>query len=319
MKNILIYNSGGGLGDTIQLFQLILSLQNTFKKSRFFYLSAHENHFDGKLKDYNIKLYPLNLNLKYFGFRLWHFFLVKKIFLKKKIDKFDLIIDLQSKLRNTLILKRIPHINFYSSTLNFFLCSKKNNFSSKNHIENLSEFLSINIKKIKYDLNLIPQKYFVESQKILPKKNYIGFALTQGNAYRKKSWSIKNFVDLAKIFQAEGKIIVFFVEKNNLCLIENLKKEIPNAIFPESMSDLSGPAFVTALSTKLEKAITIDNGIMHMINLAEIPMIVLFGPTNSNKFAPKRKSVVVIDSKQLKQSADINSITVEEVYNYSRI
>ena len=31
----------------------------------------------------------------------------------------------------------------------------------------------------------------------------------------------------------------------------------------------------------------IDNGVMHMMSLAEIPMIVLFGPTNSEKFAPK--------------------------------
>jgi hypothetical protein len=31
MKSILLYNSGGGLGDAIQLFELILSLQKHFK------------------------------------------------------------------------------------------------------------------------------------------------------------------------------------------------------------------------------------------------------------------------------------------------
>ena len=45
MKQILLYNSGGGLGDSIQLFNLILSLQNYFKESKFYYLGAHENHF----------------------------------------------------------------------------------------------------------------------------------------------------------------------------------------------------------------------------------------------------------------------------------
>ena len=40
MKKILIYNSGGGLGDSIQLFTLILSLQKHFKSSEFFYLDA---------------------------------------------------------------------------------------------------------------------------------------------------------------------------------------------------------------------------------------------------------------------------------------
>ena len=78
MKKILIYNSGGGLGDSIQLINLILSLQNHYRKSKFFYLGAHTNHFKVKLKEFNIKIETLELNLKYFGFR-WHIYLLKKI------------------------------------------------------------------------------------------------------------------------------------------------------------------------------------------------------------------------------------------------
>ena len=55
MKQILIYNSGGGLGDSIQIIPLILSLKNHFKSSDFYYLSSHENHFVDKLKDYGIQ------------------------------------------------------------------------------------------------------------------------------------------------------------------------------------------------------------------------------------------------------------------------
>ena len=71
-KKILIYNSGGGLGDTIQLFPLILSLKNHFNKCALFYLGAHQNHFNEKLKEFNIKLDTIDLDLKYFGFRWWH-------------------------------------------------------------------------------------------------------------------------------------------------------------------------------------------------------------------------------------------------------
>jgi len=59
VKKILIYNSGGGLGDAIQLFPLILSIKNQFNPTDFYYLGAHENHFVGKLKNYNVKI---NLN-----------------------------------------------------------------------------------------------------------------------------------------------------------------------------------------------------------------------------------------------------------------
>jgi len=67
LKKILIYNSGGGLGDAIQLFPLILSLKNHFKSGDFYYLGAHENHFLKKLKDFNVNIKTLDLSLKYFG------------------------------------------------------------------------------------------------------------------------------------------------------------------------------------------------------------------------------------------------------------
>ena len=112
---ILIYNSGGGLGDRSQLFDLITTLKAKFGYENLYYLSSHKNHFNNSLKDYNIYLKELKHNIIYFGFRWFHLFNSKKKILEKNlIDKFDLIIDLQSKLRNTLILKQFPSNNFYS-------------------------------------------------------------------------------------------------------------------------------------------------------------------------------------------------------------
>ena len=73
------------------------------------------------------------------------------------------------------------------------------------------------------------------------------------------------------------------------------------------------PALVTALASRLSSAISIDNGIMHMMALANIPMVVLFGPTSSEKFAPKNKFTKILDSKKIHKTKDINSIEVNEV------
>ena len=86
-------------------------------------------------------------------------------------------------------------------------------------------------------------------------------------------------------------------------------------MFPETHSELSCPALVTALSSRLDQAVSIDNGVMHMMGLSNIPMIVLFGPTNSEKFAPRNHTVKILDSKKLHGTKDIESITVDEVYN----
>ena len=147
MEKILIYNSGGGLGDSIQLFPLLISLKNHYKKTKFFYLGAHSNHFNEKLKEYKINLDTVNLGLKYFGFRWWHIFFVKKKLKEKMFGKFNLIIDLQTKCRNSIILKRIPHDFFYSKTFNGILTSRKIKFNSENDLENLNLLLNENIKK----------------------------------------------------------------------------------------------------------------------------------------------------------------------------
>ena len=315
MKKILIYNSGGGLGDSIQLISLILSLQNHFKKTKFFYLGAHTNHFQGKLKEFNIKIDTLDLEIKYFGFRWWHLLFVRSNFKKKNLSKFDLIVDLQSKFRNSLILKNIPHIHFYSNTFKNIFMTKKVKFKSKDHVENLSEFLKEKIKSQTFDCKKLPKNLINEAKRLLPKVNYIGFSITQGNEYRKKSWSLYKFISLANKVLIKNKTPVFFIEKNHEHIIEKIKNQVPSAIFPEINSELSCPALVTALSSRLEKAVSIDNGVMHMMGLANIPMIVLFGPTNSEKFAPKNNFIKILDSKKIYETNDIDSISVEDVYN----
>ena len=315
MKKILIYNSGGGLGDSIQIIPLLLSLKNHYRRSNIFYLGAHPNHFEGKLKEYNIKIQTLELNLKYFGFRWWHLLLAKKNFIKTNEVKFDLIIDLQSKIRNSLILKRIPHNHFYSTTFNNLFSTKKVKYKSKDHLENLSIFLGEKIKNINFSCNKLPKNLLSEAKKLLPKTNYIGFSITQGNEYRKKSWSIYKFISLANKSLIKKKIPVFFIEKNQEHIIEKIRNQVPGALFPESTSELSCPALVTALSSRLDQAVSIDNGVMHMMGLANIPMIVLFGPTSSEKFAPKNNFIKILDSKKIHDTSDIESITVDEVYD----
>ncbi len=321
MKNILIYNSGGGLGDSIQLFDLVTSLKINFKHASVFYLGAHTNHFQGSLKEYSIDIPTFEMNLKYFGFRWKHLFLAKKFFNKNSIDKFDLIVDLQSKIRNTLVLNRIPSKYFYSSTLNyFFSTNKKNYMSTKNNLNlilsNVGKLIDKEIPIQKYDIKNINSKYFDEAKRLLPEKKYIGISLTQGNAYRKKSWSLNKFINLSKSIINKGYKPVFFLNDNDNDLIDNIKLEINSALFPEIETNLSCPALITAMATRLEKAISIDNGIMHMIGLANIPMIVLFGPTNSKKFAPKIDNIEILDSKILNNSDDIETISEEDVLKF---
>ena len=52
------------------------------------------------------------------------------------------------------------------------------------------------------------------------------------------------------------------------------------------------------------------------MSLSNIPMIVLFGPTNSEKFAPNNKDIKILDSKKLYNSHDISKIKTKDVLKY---
>ena len=213
---ILVYNSGGGLGDSIQIFDLINSLISKFGSDNIYYLSAHKNHFNHALFDYNLRPKELKTNIIYFGFRWWHLFVSKKKILKDNdLLKFDLIIDIQSKLRNTIILKQFPSNKFYSPTFNFKFCSEKKDYQSTkfdqiNILRNIELLINNKIPQLKFKLNSIDLKYFQEAKRLLPNNNYIGFSMTQGNVYRKKSWPIDKFLNVARQISEKNKKPVFF-------------------------------------------------------------------------------------------------------------
>jgi len=318
INKVLLYNSGGGIGDSIQILPLIETLKGKFKDAKFYYLSAHKNHFNSTLEDFNCKINTLNLDIKYIGFRWWHALIINKSVKKNKIESFDLILDLQSKIRNSLILKRIPHKFFISSCFNFKLCKPRLKIIKEKKINNtilksINLIFDKNYSLDEFNLNKINNKFFSESERLLPKNNYIGFSITQGNVYRKKKWPLENIIKLSSIFVKNNKTPVFFIDKKNLELKNKIKNLIPQAIFPEHESNLASPALVTCLGKRLEFAISIDNGVMHMLSLSKVPIISLFGPTDSEKFAPDYNNSISLDSKKLYNTKDISRITVEDV------
>ena len=324
INRVLLYNSGGGIGDAIQMLSLLNTLKNELKNTKFYYLSAHENHFNSTLKDLNCEIESLNLKIKYFGFRWWHALIVQKRFKMLNIESFDLILDLQSKIRNSLILKKIPHKKFVSSTFNFKLSKPKLNIKKENKIiEAILNAVNIlfekNYQLTEYNINKIHKKFHSESEKLLPNKNYVGLSITQGNIYRKKEWPLDSVIKISSKLLEKGKIPVFFIEKKNSELKNKINSLLPNALFPEHESELGCPALVACLGKRLDFSISIDNGVMHMLSLSKVPMITLFGPTDAEKFAPKYSRSITLDSKKLYNTKNVSAITVDDVLQAAKL
>ena len=93
---------------------------------------------------------------------------------------------MQTKFRNSLILKKIPHNLFYSRTFNGFFSSKKIKSKSDDHLENLSLFLEEDVIKVDFKVNKLPKEIINEAKKLLPNSNYVGFSITQEIFIEKK-------------------------------------------------------------------------------------------------------------------------------------
>ena len=60
-----------------------------------------------------------------------------------------------------------------------------------------------------FDINKIDKKFFNESERLLPKNNYVGFSITQGNVYRKKNGLLKIFLNAVKSLKKKIKYLYF--------------------------------------------------------------------------------------------------------------
>ena len=236
--------------------------------------------------------------------------------------EYDVIIDTQTVVLPTLCLKKIKHKIFLSASAKWIFSDlKPNNFSIKNTSLNdrLNIFIKlINNNEVKYckkDIK-IEDKYIKLSNTLLPKgKTYIG--ISPGAGDKAKIWPLNKFVNLAQGQVNKNRIPVFFLGPDEKNLLEIIKKDVPQAIFPEwtdtaIKSGLKGPILVIALAKQVNVAIANDSGTGHMFAVAGTKLISLFSKHNSIKYAPNTKELIILDSKKW-GGVDPNLIPLEEV------
>ena len=106
LNNILFINTGGGIGDALCFLPTLNYINEILNPKKIYYFSTDLGNFwfDTKLKEYrpnnliSIKNFP-----EHFGFRNHHSRISKDIIKNFEFDEFDLIIDNQTRLKNTLI------------------------------------------------------------------------------------------------------------------------------------------------------------------------------------------------------------------------
>ncbi len=233
-----------------------------------------------------------------------------------KGKKFDLLIDTQTHVLTTLIVKNIKHKLFLSGSANFLFSDIKPPKGFKRELNLSQRLVQLSEIALGESINVPPpplplhKKYRFLAKKALPKSNdYIGFAPGAGDT--RKCWDLKNFIEVAKYFSSVNKKPVFFLGPNEEKWLKIIKDGVPQAIFPEwgkfKKKDIKGPAFVIALSERIKCALANDSGTAHMIDAGGAPIIKVFGRSLPGKYTGLTPGSITIDSRKF-GSENINQI-----------
>ena len=318
-KSILVYSGGEAIGDALYKLNFIKTLRYNFPDSKITWLAGQgKTEYSYNLKPLVNKLIDEVVDNLKIGVNPFIEF-IKPSPIKKE---YDVIIDTQTVVLPTLCLKKIKHKIFLSASAKWIFSDlKPNNFSIKDTSLNdrLNIFIKlINNNEVKYgkkDIK-IEDKYIKLSNTLLPKgKTYIG--ISPGAGDKAKIWPLNKFVKLAQGQVNKNRIPVFFLGPDEKNLLEIIKKDVPQAIFPEwtdtaIKSGLKGPILVIALAKKVNVAIANDSGTGHMFAVAGTKLISLFSKHNPIKYAPNTKELIILDSKKW-GGVDPNLIPLQEV------
>ena len=141
-----------------------------------------------------------------------------KNFIKPPLEnkKFDLLIDTQTHVLTTLVVRTIKHDIFLSGCANFLLSDLKPVSSFKRELNLSQRLVQLTEIALGDKINVPPpplpleKKYRDLAKKALPTKseNYIGFAPGAGDI--SKCWKLKNFIDVANYFSKKKNSSFFF-------------------------------------------------------------------------------------------------------------
>tara|TARA_Y100000992_G_scaffold284436_1_gene234565 strand:+ start:362 stop:1345 length:984 start_codon:yes stop_codon:yes gene_type:complete len=300
LKNILFINTGGGIGDTLSYLPTINCINEIFNPEKIYYYATLENFwFEDKLIEYKPKnLVELKSFPNHFGFSMKHFFRSKNLMKNFNFERFDLIVDNQTRFKNSIVYKRIPHRYYITPCLNYFM-SKPFTFMKKRSelavrvVDYVNKIMGFD-KKPNYKID-IPDKFLNEAKRLIPNKNFIGFSITAANPKRVKSFNIEEIIKVAN-FYSDKYTPTFFIEHKHKELINLLKIKVKKCYIPEeeTSAEFQKPILVTALGKLTKFNISINNGISHMLSFSQNKNFI-FNNQQSNKWKPANDHTFVYE------------------------
>lgn len=205
--------------------------------------------------------------------------------------RYDMVVSTESRLRDTLALRRLRADAFISPAAKFLFSSRRAGpgYAQASSYEQFRILLSLagNRELVPTPNIDLPTDMLAAAGSVLPDgPRYAG--LSPGAGGKSKIWPLQNYVALANWLLNRGFIVVFFLGPEESDLRVVLAESVPRAMFPESaptIRDLDSPLTTIALARRMQFSVTNDSGGGHLIAAGGRPTVTLYGHTSARKFA----------------------------------
>lgn len=301
--SMIVFVNEGGIGDELMKIPFFYALRARYPGYHITWLSNSDTTFAGSLEAIAPLFFDVVIGSVHFQKNLRDCLFSPFRRIPALERRFDLIIDTQTNVLCTLILRKIKHRAFISGSAKFHWSSAKpaKGYQRPVHMTRrccaLMKILTGQPMPPIYTVLSLP-KHDALATMLLPKGPcYVGLAPGAGHPTRPKKWPLDRYIQVAQQQVMQGRVPVFFLGPNEDNWYELIHPKVPSALFPErQITDRSmlGPLMVMALGKCLQVAVANDCGTGHMLAAANVPLVSLFGPTPAEKFAPCTEHLKVL-------------------------
>ncbi|WP_207462468.1 glycosyltransferase family 9 protein [Azospirillum sp. SYSU D00513] len=291
---LAVFSQGELIGDALTKVPFIRALRGLYPDRRIVWVTTNDTHLATTLRPMMDGL--IDEFLPATGLGAGRLDLLRPLPAALAGRRFSVVLDTQTKLWVTLLLRRLPRDLFVSRAAGFRLSDRRPaaGYRRPPHIVDrlidLAEIASGRKAVLDRAAPRLPAEFLEDARRLLPDGGaYVGLAPGAGS--RVKCWPLDRYIAVAKAQAERGRTPVFLLGPAELEWMDPLRAAVPGALFPLQDPSLAGaapsPLRTIAVAGRLGAAIANDSGVSHMVALADVPLLTLYGPTDAAKFSPK--------------------------------
>jgi ADP-heptose:LPS heptosyltransferase len=299
MRPIAILVDREGLGDSLLKLPMLRAIARAFPGRPIWWIATHQTSMANELQPLVGGM--LARVIEHAGLTEPAREVIPRL---RRLPAFELVFDTRSRVTTVLTARLfLKHRGFFACLPGYVLSSRRppGRWTRPRGIAaralSMAEAATLGRADWRGTFDVSPAARKLAAERLPAGPRYVGLA--PGSREARKNWPLDRFIALAQRLADTGRTPVLLIGPQEAELLSELRKALPSALFPEAepvdpQLGISRIEFAIAIAQRLAAAVANDSGIGHLLGAAGTSLVSLFGPTDSERWAPLTQRGVVV-------------------------